>query len=141
MPMENMGIRGLSYYKYDLSLCTYCSEMTSTILAAIAKAWKGDPWDDVEILSGKVMTPAQGKKKTILFGKCMYQANKDNPNIQEMIAIKGCPPKPAHICKALQKAGIGVDPAIFENMDLVPGKFLKRYEGKSEFDESFFKIK
>jgi uncharacterized protein (DUF362 family) len=140
LPMENMGIRGLSYYKYDLSLCTYCSGMTSTILAAIAKAWKGKPWDDVEILSGKVMAPTSGKKKTILFGKCMYQANKDNPNIQEMIAIKGCPPKPDQVYKALLKAGIEVDPAVFENMDLAPGKFLKRYEGKPEFDQSFFKI-
>lgn len=140
LPMDKMGIQGLSYYKYDLSLCTYCSGMTGTILAAIARAWKGEPWDDVEILSGKVMTPSPAKKKTILFGKCMYQANKDNPDIEEMIAIKGCPPKPDKVYEALQKAGIDVDPSIFENMDLIPGKFLKRYEGKPEFDESFFKI-
>jgi uncharacterized protein (DUF362 family) len=140
LPMDQMGIQGLSYYKYDLSLCTYCSGMTSTILAAIAKAWNGKPWDDVEILSGKVMVPGPGKKKTILFGKCMYQANKDNPDIQEMIAIKGCPPKPDKVYEALRKAGIDVDPSIFENIDLMPGKFLKRYEGKPEFDESFFKV-
>jgi len=141
LPMADMGIKGLSYYKYDLSLCTYCSGMTGIILAAIAKAWKGAPWDDVEILSGKEMTPDGRKKKTILFGKCMYQANKENPEIREMIAIKGCPPKPENIYKALTKAGIEVDPAIFENMDSIPGKFLKRYEGKPEFDESFFRIK
>jgi uncharacterized protein (DUF362 family) len=140
LPMENMGIRGLSYYKYDLSLCTYCSGMTSTILAAIAKAWKGEAWDDVEILSGKVMQPSPGKKKTILFGKCMHQAHKDNPDIGEIIAIKGCPPKPDQISAALQKAGIDVDPSIFENMDMIPGKFLKRYKDKPEFDESFFQI-
>jgi hypothetical protein len=140
LPMENMGIQGLAYYKYDLSLCTYCSGMTSAILAAIAKAWKGAPWDEVEILSGKVMKPTPAKKKTILFGKCMHQANKDNPDIQEMIAIKGCPPKPKSVYQALQKAGIEVDPSIFENMDLIPGKFLKRYAGKPEFDASFFKI-
>ena len=139
-PMQDMGIQGLAFYKYDLSLCTYCSGMTSTILAAIARAWKGDPWDDVEILSGKVMRPSPAKKKTILFGKCMYQANKDNPDIQEMIAIKGCPPQPQKIYEALRKAGIEVDPAIFENLDLVPGTFLKRYRNKPEFDESFFKI-
>jgi uncharacterized protein (DUF362 family) len=140
LPMDQMGIQGLSYYKYDLSLCTYCSGMTSTILAAIAKAWKGEPWNDVEILSGKVMKPAAGKKKTILFGKCMYQANKANPDIREMIAVKGCPPKPEKVYEALQKAGIDVDASIFENMDLIPGKFLKRYAGKPEFDEAFFKV-
>jgi len=140
LPMEKMGIQGLSYYKYDLSLCTYCSGMTGTILAAIAKAWKGEPWEDVEILSGKVMEPSPDKKKTILFGKCMYQAHKNNPDIKEMIAIKGCPPKPEAVCEALHKAGIEVDPATFENMDKVPGIFMKRYKGKAEFDESFFKI-
>jgi uncharacterized protein (DUF362 family) len=140
LPMDQMGIQGLSYYKYDLSLCTYCSGMTSTILAAVAKAWKGEPWNDVEILSGKVMKPVAGKKKTILFGKCMYQAHKNNPDIREVIAIKGCPPKPEKVYEALQKAGIDVNPSIFENMDLIPGKFLKRYAGKPEFDESFFKI-
>jgi hypothetical protein len=140
LPMDDMGIQGLSYYKYDLSLCTYCSGMTGPVLAAIAKAWKGEPWDDVEILSGKVMAPEPGKKKTILFGKCMYQANKDNPDIQEMIAVKGCPPKPDKVYEALKKAGIDADPSIFENMDLMPGKFLKRYEGRPEFDESFFKV-
>ena len=141
LPMEQMGIKGLSYYKYDLSLCTYCSEITSTMLYAISRAWKGEPWDDVEVLSGKVMQPVPGKKKTILFGKCMYQANKDNPDIQEMIAIKGCPPKPESILKALHQAGINVDPAIFENIDSVKGKFLRRYEGKPEFEESFYTIK
>jgi uncharacterized protein (DUF362 family) len=140
LPMENMGIKGLAYYKYDLSLCTYCSGMTSTILAAVAKAWKGEPWNDVEILSGKVMKPDPDKKKTILFGKCMYQAHKENPDIREMIAVKGCPPKPEKIYEALQKAGIDVNPSIFDNLDLLPGKFLKRYEGKPEFDESFFKV-
>jgi len=139
-PMEKMGIRGLSYYKYDLSLCTYCSGMTSTIMAAIAKAWKGEPWDDVEILSGKVMQPEGGKKKTILFGKCIYQAHRDNPDIREIIAIKGCPPKPANVYQALQKAGIAVDRTIFDNLDLVPGKFLKRYQNRPEFDESFFTV-
>jgi uncharacterized protein (DUF362 family) len=140
LPMEKMGIQGLSYYKYDLSLCTYCSGMTATIMAAIAKAWRGKPWEDVEILSGKVMAPSPQIKKTILFGKCMYQAHKNNPDIKEMIAVKGCPPKPEAVCEALHKAGINVDPAVFENMDTVPGIFLKRYEGKPEFDESFFKI-
>jgi hypothetical protein len=46
------------------------------MIYAIFRAWNGEPWDDVEVLSGKVMKPVPGKKKTILFGKCMCQANK-----------------------------------------------------------------
>ena len=76
-------------------------------------AWKGEPWDKIEILNGKRMEPAEGMNKTILLGKCMYQAHRDNPVIREMIAVKGCPPKPGDIVKALHQAGIDVDPALF----------------------------
>ena len=140
LPMEQMGVEGLSYYKFDMSLCTYCSGITGTMLYAIFRAWNGKPWDDVEVLSGKVMKPVPGKKKTILFGKCMYQANKDNPDIQEMIPIKGCPPKPGSILKALHQAGINVDPTIFENIDSIKGKFMKKYEGKPEFEDGFYTV-
>jgi uncharacterized protein (DUF362 family) len=141
LPMEKMGIKGLSYPKYDLSLCTYCAGLTRIVLMAIASAWQGKAWDDVEVLSGKVMQPTAGKQKTILFGKCIHQANRENPDINEMIPIKGCPPRPKSIVKALHQAGINVDPSLFENIDKLPGFLFKRYENKPEFDESFFQIK
>lgn len=140
-PMEKMGIQGLSYRKYDLSLCTYCSPINGLTLWSIAQAWKGKPWDDVEILTGKTMKPTPGRKKTILFGKCMVQAHKDNPDIQEMIAIKGCPPSPADIAEALRQAGIEVDPAHLEAFETYPGMFMRRYEKRPEFEESFFTVR
>ncbi len=140
MPMSEMGVKGLSYYKYDLSLCTYCSGLTRTVIYAIARAWQGEPWGDVEVLSGKVMQPAGDKKKTILFGKCMCQAHKENDRIRQMIPIKGCPPKPDSIVKAFQRAGIDVDPNIFKNVGKLPGKFLKRFAGRPEFEEAHFQI-
>jgi uncharacterized protein (DUF362 family) len=140
-PMEKMGIQGLSYRKYDLSLCTYCSPINGLTLWSIAQAWKGKPWGDVEILTGKTMKPTPGRKKTILFGKCMVQANKDNPDIQEMIAIKGCPPSPADIAEALRQAGIEVDPAHLEAFETYPGMFMRRYEKRPEFEESFFTVR
>jgi hypothetical protein len=107
---------------------------------AIANAWRGEPWDEIEILTGKIMKPTPGKKKTILIGKCMVQANKDNADIKERIAVKGCPPDLKGTLKALRQAGIDASPTFFENMDLGAGFFMKRYEGKPEFEESFFKI-
>ncbi len=139
-PMKKQGIKGLSYPKYDLSMCTYCSGINGLIINAIRYAWKGVAWDDVEVLTGKMMKPSPGKKKTILVGKCIYQANKDNPDVQEMIPIKGCPPKSEHIVKALHQAGIEVNPALFENVDQLPGFFMQLYEGKPEFEAAFFKI-
>ncbi len=140
VPMAKMGIKGLSYPKYDLSICTYCAGITRIVLMAIAQAWKGKPWEDVEVLTGKEMKATPGHKKTILLGKCIYQANKDNPHIQEMLAIKGCPPSSDGIFKALRQAGIEVDKGFFEEMDRVPGIQMKKYEGKPEFDETFFTI-
>ena len=140
MPFVKKGIKGLSYRKYDITLCTYCTVINGAALAAVAQAWDGNPWDDVEVLTGKVMQPTPGKKKTILLGKCMYKANKDHPDIQEMIAVKGCPPSPDAVVKAFHQAGINVDPAIFDNLDRMPGLYMKRYADKPEFEEKFFNI-
>ena len=139
-PMERMGIKGLSYRKYDDTICTYCSGLSAVILMAIANAWKGKTWDEIEILTGKIMKPTPGKKKTILIGKCMVQANRDNADIKEMIAVKGCPPDLKGTLKALQQAGIDASPTFFENMDMAAGFFMKRYKVNPEFEESFFEI-
>jgi len=142
MPVQlsKQGIEGLYYRKFDSTMCTYCSGFNGLMLSAIRYAWKGKPFDDIEVLTGKSMQAAAGMKKTILLGKCIYQANKDNPDINEMIAIKGCPPKAKDVVEALHKAGIAVDPGLFENIEQLPGFFMGRYADNPEFDESFFKI-
>lgn len=140
LPMKRMGIQGLSYRKYDLTMCTYCSVLNGLILTGIAQAWNGKPWDDVEVLTGKIMKPSPGKKNTILVGKCMYQAHKENPDIQKMIPVKGCPPSTKKIIEAFHEAGIPLNHAIFDAMDQVPGLFMKRYQGRPEFEESHFRI-
>ncbi|MFH1058945.1 MAG: DUF362 domain-containing protein [Pseudomonadota bacterium] len=140
LPMDQRGMSGLAYYKYDTSLCTYCSSINGVVIQAVANAWAGEPWDDVEVLTGKRMQPRPGAKKTILLGKCMSQAHKDNPDIKEMIAIKGCPPKPEQIVAALHQAGIMADPALFANLEMLPGRFMRRYQGKPEFDEGHFQV-
>ena len=141
LPMARQGLKGVFYRKHDLSMCTYCSGINGVMLAAIRYAWQGEAWDEIEILTGKSMQPTPGMKKTILLGKCMYQAHKDNPDIRERIAVKGCPPSPGSMLKALHKAGIDADPGLFENIDQLPGFFLSRYKNRPEFDESFFQVK
>jgi uncharacterized protein (DUF362 family) len=138
--MAKKGIRGLSFRKYDTSLCTYCFTLTGLIMGSIALAWKGEPWDDVEVLTGKMMKPSAGKKKTILLGKCIYAANKDHPNIENMIAVKGCPPSRDEIVRALHEAGVLVDPSLIQHPEKAPSLAYRKYEGKPEFDESFFRI-
>jgi uncharacterized protein (DUF362 family) len=140
VPMAQQGLKGVYYRKYDLSMCTYCSGVNGLMVSAIRYAWKGEAWDGVEILTGKSMAPTPGRKKTILLGKCMYQAHKDNPDIREMIAVKGCPPSPKTMLKALHRAGIDADPGLFEKMDELPGLFYSRYKDRPEFYESFFQV-
>ncbi len=134
------GIKGIFYRKFDLSMCTYCSGINGLVISAIRSGWKGKPWDKVEVLTGKTMEPTPGMNKTILLGKCMYQKHKDNPNIKEILAIKGCPPKIEDVIKTLQKAGIEVNTEMFENIDKAPALYMARYEGKPEFDESFHRV-
>ena len=139
--MAKEGLKGVFYRKFDLSMCTYCSGMNGIMLSAIRYAWKGKPWDDIEILTGKSMRPTPGMKKTILFGKCMYQAHKDNPDIREMIVVKGCPPSPKAMLKALHQAGIDADPGLFEHIEELSAFYYSRYKDRPEFDESFFQVK
>ena len=141
LPLAKQGLKGVFYRKYDLSMCTYCSAINGVIISAIRYAWKGEAWDEIEVLTGKSMQPTPGMKKTILLGKCMYQAHKDNPDIRERIAVKGCPPSPKTVLKALHQAGIEADAGLFENIDQLPGFFLSRYKDRPEFDESFFQVK
>ena len=141
LPLVRMGIKGLSYPKYDSTLCTYCSHLNGAIIYSIMRAWKGRPWDDVEILTGKIMRPSGKMKKTILVGKCMYSLNRDDPSIREMIAVKGCPPDPEDVINALHKAGIEVEPDILKNLEKYPCIFMKKYRGRKEFDEDFFTFK
>jgi len=141
VPLAKLGLKGVFYQKFDLSMCTYCTGINGLMISAIRFAWKGDPWDDVEVLTGKSMQPTPGMKKTILLGKCIYQAHKENPDIQEMIPVKGCPPKPEDMLKALHQAGIEADPGLFENIDQMPGYFMSHYEGKPEYEEDFFQVK
>jgi uncharacterized protein (DUF362 family) len=139
-PMAKTGITGVSFRKYDTSLCTYCSSLMSIIGPALFSAWKGEPFDKVEILTGKTMAPTKGMNKTVLVGKCMVKAHKNNPDIKEMIPVKGCPASFQDLGKALATAGIKADPMMFEYAHLGPGLQMEQYKDKPEFDENLFKV-
>ncbi|MFP4194731.1 MAG: DUF362 domain-containing protein [Desulfobacterales bacterium] len=140
VPLAKQGVDGLFYRKFDSTMCTYCTGLNGLVLTAIRAAWKGEPWDNVEVLTGKSMEPTPGMKATILLGQCIYQKNKDHPDIQKMIAVKGCPPDPKNVVKALQEAGIDADPNLFEQAESLPGFFMSRYKDRPEFEESFFRV-
>ena len=140
LPYAKAGISGIKYHKYDKSMCTYCSFLNGFLLTAIKTGYKGKPFDNIEVLTGKVQEPTPGMNKTILVGQCQYVKNKDNPDINELIAIKGCPPSTDELQNKLKEAGIRVPGYFFKNLDKGPLLFMQKYKGKPEFKESFFQI-
>ncbi|MGA8833653.1 MAG: DUF362 domain-containing protein [Desulfomonilaceae bacterium] len=139
LPMAKMGIAGITYPKYDSSLCTYCSLLTGAVLTSIAMSWKGAPWPNVEVLTGKLMKPTPGKK-SVLIGKCLFEANKGNSELKDAIFIKTCPPSPEKILEALKLSGVEIIPEILMNLDKFPAMFMKKYADKPDFEESFYRI-
>ncbi|MFO7952584.1 MAG: DUF362 domain-containing protein [Bacillota bacterium] len=138
--LAKQDLQGIFYRKFDDTMCTYCSSLNGVILTAIRQAWRGEPWDNIEVLTGKAMEPAPGMKATVLIGQCMYNKNKDHPNIQKLFAAKGCPPEPEGIVDALNSAGISVDHTLFQQIESLPGFFMERYRDNSDYDEGFFQI-
>jgi len=134
------GIKGIRYRRYDETMCTFCSFYNGVILTAIKAAWKGEPFDNIEVLTGKIMEPSPDANKTILLGQCQYNKNKDHPNINQLIAIKGCPPTVDDIQNALKEAGIKAPSYLFKNLEKAPLLFMERYKNKPEFEESFYQI-
>jgi hypothetical protein len=71
-----------NFHKFGLFMYPYFSGINDLVISAIRFAWKGELWDQVEVLTGKSMSPAPGMQKTILLGKCIYRAHQDSPHIQ-----------------------------------------------------------
>ncbi|MBC8418553.1 MAG: DUF362 domain-containing protein [Desulfobacterales bacterium] len=140
LSLKRKGICGISYPKPDQSLCTYCFFLESFLPSAIREAWRGNPFDNVEILTGKQYRPTPGHHRTILLGQCMCRINCGHPNIQEEIAIDGCPPKVEKIIDGFSRAGIDLKSGLLENLEKGVEGSMSRYEGREEFLEEFYRV-
>lgn len=143
--LAKLGVSGLSYPKYDATLCTYCAMLNSVLLPAIGRAWLGrggnpEAWDDVEVLTGKIARPTPGKKTTILLGNCMVKARRGDVDINRAVEVPGCPVEAGRVVEAFHQAGLEIDPMIIENLEAAPGAYLRRYLGKPEFDPADFSL-
>ncbi len=137
--LERIGVKGFFLPRYDHSICTYCSELMGPIQMTIGKTWDGKAFDDVEVLTGKIHRPTPGMKHTILLGQCQVKLNKENKYIKNRILVPGCPPKIDKLISGLKESGIEADPTVFKNLDMTPGLFMKRYKGKTEFSQKFYR--
>lgn len=106
---EKRGITGLAIRKYDSSLCTGCSVQYNPMLILFSSAYRGNPFPNVEVVSGKKRLASPGFDYSVLFGKCACHLNKDNPDIKKAIPLWGCPPDLEKFVEVLAKEGIECD--------------------------------
>lgn len=143
MPLvfELMGIRGIRLPVSDKTSCTYCGYYSLFITMGILAAKNRDkPFDDIEILTGKIQEPTPGHKHTLLFGQCQVKKNGKNPLINHCVEIKGCPPSKQGFFEAFEELGIELPDNPMEWWEKVPEFFTGQYAGRQEFDPSFYRI-
>jgi uncharacterized protein (DUF362 family) len=132
---DKIGISGIKIPKYDKTLCTGCSSMFNVLVMLITSAYKGKPFDGIEVLTGKSATPSPGFNRTILFGNCMIKKNRNHPSIKKAHYIKGCPVVMEEIIGRLGEFGIEADLEYF-------ARFRKslagRYDGNPDFEPEHY---
>ena len=139
MPMgfKKRGISGIAIRKYDNTLCTGCSMMYNPMLILVMSAFKGEPFKNVELVSGKKQIASKGYDYTVLFGNCACKLNKDNPNIKTPIPIKGCPPKFDKIIEGLKLAGLECN---YKDYEAYRHYIFSRYKKQDGFDMELYCI-
>lgn len=138
--MLKRGVTGLSFPKYDHSMCTYCSTIVGLLQFAIGSAFKGQPFDKVEVLTGKMRAPNPAMNHTILMGKCQVMLNRHNPVIKDPILVPGCPPDLNKLIEGVKRSGIEIDENLFKAFDFAPAMFMAKYAGKPEFTQDFYRV-
>lgn len=143
MPLlfEEMGIKGIRLPAVDTTLCTYCVFfLYYTILGILMAKNRDKPFDDIEILFGKIQKPSGKNKHTLLLGQCQVKLNVNNPMINHCVAINGCPPNKEDYIRAFTTLGIELPDNPIEWMETAFGFLMGKYDGKPEFDETFYKV-
>jgi uncharacterized protein (DUF362 family) len=139
-----VGVKGITWRQIDISICTHCATFLPDYVGAgmlLAKN-KDKPFDDIEILAGKIRDPEGGHKHTLLVGQCQVKRNGQNSRINHCVKIGGCPPSEEDFYKAYNELGIELPPNFMEQVQKIPAMlFLPKYAGKPEFQEEFFKIR
>jgi uncharacterized protein (DUF362 family) len=132
---DKIGISGIANRKFDHTLCSGCAMLPVVCNLLTISAYKGEPFDNIEVLSGKEMQAKPGFDHTILAGKCIVKANEGNPNIRHKIELKECPPSFEHLVQAFHDVGVAGKAEAYEGYMQKQGS---KYDGNPDFDPGFF---
>jgi hypothetical protein len=134
--IKKMGIKGLAVRRYDHTLCTGCSFQYSPVLYMMLNAFRGQPsLPSVEVITGKRQVASGGFDRTVLFGKCAIALNKNNPDINRSVPVKGCPPDLREFAGIMNQEGINCS---FDDYAAYRRHVLKRYLEKEGFELDLF---
>jgi uncharacterized protein (DUF362 family) len=101
------GIEGVQMRDPGQSLCTGCSKVFPAVLMMLLAAYTGEPYDNIEILSGKGIKPSGKARTTFFMGDCNYAANRNSEQVKGGVRLKGCPPYIGEVIKVFNEHGIG----------------------------------
>ena len=138
------GVKGVTWRKVDSTICSHCVNfLIRHIIAGMLLAKNRDkPFDDIEILAGKIRDPEGAHKNSLLVGQCQVKRNGHNPLINHCVKIGGCPPADEDFYKAYRELGIDLPDNFIEQVRKIPSIFfLPKYAGKPEFQAEFFRIR
>ena len=123
---EKHGVKGFRLPHPGQTLCTGCTILYNISILLIyfgSRARKGEPYDNYELLAGKIVRPSGLCKKTFLLGDCIIAANRKGEGIQEAIPIPGCPVSLESLISKFQAQGIEC------NHEMIVNFFDRRAKG------------
>jgi uncharacterized protein (DUF362 family) len=106
---EKNSVEGFRLPHPEQTLCTGCSmlfPMSVLFIIAGSMAKGGEPYDNYELLGGKIVKPSGNAKKTFLLGECIIAANRKGEGIEEAVPIPGCPVSLESLVNVFQEHGI-----------------------------------
>jgi len=102
------GVEGVQMRDPGQSMCTGCSKVFPAVLMMLLAAYKGEPYDNIEILAGKAMKPSGSAKKTFFMGDCNYAVNRKEKGVRKGIWLRGCPPRIDETIRVFNEEGIAL---------------------------------
>ena len=109
---ERQGVKGFRQPHPGQTACTGCSllfPMSVLFVITASILSKGEPYDDYELLGGKLAKPSGHANKTFLLGDCIIAANRKGEGIKEAIPIPGCPASLEEMINTFNAHGIKFD--------------------------------
>jgi len=87
--IDFFGVEGVTAHTPGYSFCSGCSVPVNNALRTFFSENQGATFDGVEICAGREPRPSKDAKLIFLLGNCAIESN---PEVQQAMKVRGCPP-------------------------------------------------